>query len=42
MSVNIIKYDNSSKECLRKNGDYLWMVAQVKNQAKYDIKVKES
>ena len=42
MSFNIIKYDNSSKECLRKNGDYLWMVSQVKNKAKYDIKVKES
>ena len=41
LSFESNSYDNSSYKCMRTNGDYIWMVNQVKNNAKYDVKCKE-
>lgn len=41
-SFNCQTYDNSSHKCARVNGDYLWMTLQVKNNAPYDVKTRDS
>ncbi len=41
LSFESISYDNSSHKCMRTNGDYIWMINQVKNNAKYDVKRKK-
>ncbi len=37
----IVSYDDSSEKCYRIQKDFSWMISKVKNNAKYDIKVRD-
>lgn len=36
-----ITYNNSSAQCKRKHSDYMWLISQVANGKRYDVKVEK-